>query len=96
MSAAADAIVETVAEKESEWGDAKSVVAWNHPLVESLELDRRLAHLDTRVSFPDTFSGQTRITDFQSRSAEALCGITSADYCLADKECQVGPSKCYR
>ena len=83
-SAAADAIAEIVAEKESEWGDEKSVVAWNHPLVASLELDRRLAPLDTRVSFPETFSGPNRIADFQSRSAEALCGITSADYCLAE------------
>jgi L-lactate dehydrogenase complex protein LldG len=83
-AAAADAIAEIVAEKESEWGDAKSVVAWNHPLVESLGLARRLAPLDTRVSFPDTFSGRNRIADFQSRSAEALCGITSADYCLAE------------
>ena len=81
---AADAIAEIVAEKESEWGDEKSVVAWNHPLVASLELDRRLAPLDTRVSFPETFSGPNRIADFQSRSAEALCGITSADYCLAE------------
>ncbi len=83
-AAAADVIAEIVAEKESEWGDEKSVVAWNHPLVESLELDRRLAPLDTRVSFPDTFSGPNRIADLQSRSAEALCGISSADYCLAE------------
>jgi len=83
-AAAADAIAEIVAEKESEWGDEKSVVAWNHPLVESLELDRRLAPLDTRVSFPDTLSGPNRIANFQSRAAEALCGITSADYCLAE------------
>ena len=83
-SAAADAVVEILAEKASEWSDTKSVVAWNHPLVESLELDRRLAALDTRTSFPDTLAGQHRLADFQSRAAEALCGITSADYCLAE------------
>ena len=83
-AAAADAIAEIVAEKGSEWGNEKSVVAWNHPLVESLEIDRRLAPMDIRVSFPDTLSGHNRLVDFQSRSAEALCGITSADYCLAE------------
>ena len=77
-SAAADAIAEIVAEKESEWGDEKSVVAWNHPLVASLELARSLAPLNTWVSFPDTFSGPNRIADFQSRSAEALCEIGRA------------------
>ena len=84
ISTAANAIVEIVAEKQPEWGDEKWVVAWNHPLLDRLELDRRLAPFDTRVSFPDTWTGESRIADFQACSARALCGITSADYCVAD------------
>jgi len=78
--AAADAIAAIVAEKQSEWGDEKAVVAWNHPLVDSLELDRRL---DVPVSTLDMFTGPNRLADFQAQSAQALCGITSADYCVA-------------
>lgn len=45
------AISQMAAEKESEWGEKKSVIAWDHPLVNSLELSTALESSDIPV-FP--------------------------------------------
>ena len=42
LNSAAASILQIAVEKKSEWGDKKSVVAWDHPLVQSLNLSARL------------------------------------------------------
>ena len=79
---AAAAIVDLVRDKAPEWGDKKSVVAWKHPLIESLNLPAALSAQGVPVFF----------ADLQKNDAESLrryiinsyIGITSTDFCLAD------------
>lgn len=84
-AAAAAAISAIAAEKNAEWGDRKRIVAWNHPLVESLALATRLEPLDIPVYFPDNQTGTVdRLGVFRKYAERAFIGITAADYCIAE------------
>ncbi len=78
------AIAEIAAAENSEWGEKKSVVAWNHPLVESLDLFTALEPLNIPVHFPNSMTGTDRQAKFRMHAESALIGITSADYCVAE------------
>lgn len=82
-AAIAAAIVKIAADRNSEWGDKKTVVAWDHPLVENLALPASLDALNVPVYFPGTMPGTDRQAAFRARAEEALIGVTSADYCIA-------------
>jgi L-lactate dehydrogenase complex protein LldG len=79
---AATAIAELVREKAPEWGGKKSVVAWEHPLIESLNLPEALAEQGVPVFFADL--QKTDAENLRRRIIDSYIGITSADFCLAD------------
>jgi L-lactate dehydrogenase complex protein LldG len=76
------AIVDLVRDKDPEWGEKKSVVAWTHPLVESLNLPAALSEQDVPLFFSE--SNETGEENFRQRVIDAYIGITSADFCMAD------------
>ncbi len=88
---ASAAIAELVAQTAPEWGDAKSLVQWDHPLVKALDLEATLKDQDIPVSTAaydgsestDTQKAQKR-ADIRQKVIDAYIGVTSADYCLAD------------
>lgn len=75
-------IAERVRAKEPEWGSLKSVAAWQHPLIESLNLCAALSGLKVPVVFTDL--QHTDADDLRRRISDSYIGITSADFCMAD------------
>ena len=82
ISAVTDAITALVREKDPEWGDRKSVVAWAHPLVERLNLPAALA--EQNVPLFVTELKNTTDKDLRQQVIDAYIGVTSADFCMAD------------
>ena len=84
--AAAAAICRLVHNKKPEWGDVKSVVAWQHPLIEELNLPVALAADQVAVHLPETNPKAVDRSRARMRSqvVESFIGITGADYCLAE------------
>ena len=82
------AIAALVEEKSPEWEGPKSVAAWRHPLIDSLDLPATLARQKVPVYKPHQTNETPESTDerthFRSRVETAFIGITSADYCLAE------------
>ena len=88
---AATAIADLVAETEPEWGDKKSLVQWDHPLIRELDLEAALedqsvpvataAYTGTEADENEKAGRRARI---RQQVTEAYIGVTSADYCLAD------------
>jgi L-lactate dehydrogenase complex protein LldG len=83
----AAAIAALVEERSPEWEGPKSVAAWRHPLLDSLDLPAILARQKVPVYLPRQTNGTPESMDersrFRSRVQTAFIGITSADYCLA-------------
>jgi L-lactate dehydrogenase complex protein LldG len=79
---AARAIAELARERAPEWSDAKSLVAWRHPLIDSLNLPERLKDQDIPVHVPGPEPADAGL--FRLRAQTALIGVTSADYCIAE------------
>jgi len=71
-----------VSAKEPEWGSQKSVAAWQHPLIESLNLTDALSGQDVPVVFADL--QKTDADSLRRRISDSYIGITSADFCMAD------------
>ena len=82
INAVTAAIAEVVRAKDPEWGDQKSVVAWQHPLIESLNLPAALSEQDVPVFFSDLQN--TDAESLRRRIIDSYIGITSADFCMAD------------
>ena len=82
------AIAALVEEKSPEWEGPKSVAAWRHPLIDSLDLPAILARQKVPVYSPRQTNGEPESTNkrssFRRRVETAFIGITSADYCLAE------------
>ena len=84
--AATAAICRLVHEKKPEWGDLKSVVAWQHPLIAKLNLTDALAADNVPIHLAET-AAQTDDAErskMRSRIVKSFIGITGADYCLAE------------
>jgi L-lactate dehydrogenase complex protein LldG len=79
---AAAAIVDLVRDKAPEWGDKKSVVAWKHPLIESLNLPAALSAQGVPVFFADLQKYDAE--SLRRHIIDSYIGITSTDFCLAD------------
>ncbi len=85
VSQAGPAIRELIQNTEPEWGDKKSIIAWDHPLINRLNLEDTLSSDDVRffttksegISDP---KGRERI---RKRLIQSYIGITSADFCVA-------------
>jgi len=76
------AIVDLVRDKDPEWGHKKSVVAWQHPLIENLNLPAALSQQDVDVFFTDL--KETQGENLRRQVIDSYIGITAADFCLAD------------
>lgn len=80
------AIKELIQNTKPEWGDEKSVITWNHPLINELNLDEILSEdevtlYNTRTSEePD----QEEREKIRSLLLKSYIGITSADFCVAE------------
>jgi L-lactate dehydrogenase complex protein LldG len=85
------AIVRLVTEKEPEWGEAKRIVAWKHPLIDRLHLPEALDRLQIPVQvtapIPVDAGRSFDQAERERQRAEIIAsfiGVTSADFCLAD------------
>jgi L-lactate dehydrogenase complex protein LldG len=91
VAAVSSAIVDLVREKVPEWGNKKSVAAWKHPLIASLNLAAALSEQDVSVYFTDVEDREAE-DDVPMETREKLrqqvidsyIGVTSADFCMAD------------
>ena len=84
-AAAGAAVAWLAAEKSPEWGDDKSVVAWSHPLVESLGLPSRLESTGVPIHVAETRQpAEERQEPVRHLAETAMIGVTSADYAVAD------------
>jgi len=88
---ASQAIARLVKETQPEWGTKKSVVQWDHPLVNALDLTTALKDQDVPVHTAVFDSaGLDETTRFKAKDRvrrkmiDAYIGVTSADFCLAD------------
>ncbi len=85
-STAGDAIRNLVLSKSPEWDAAKRIVAWDHPLIEELHLEDRLANDKVPVTVTRLGDGkdtpEERLRLRQAVEA-AFVGITSADFVVA-------------
>jgi len=80
----AAAIAKIAADRNAEWGDKKTIVAWDHPLVNCLDLSAALQPLGVPVYFPEDDSHLKGAEIFRRQSETALIGITSADFGLVE------------
>lgn len=85
------AIVELVRNKDPEWGDQKSIVTWQHPLIERLNLSEALAEKNVTVhtvksdnSESEGITTQKEREQLRQNVIDSYIGITSADFCMAD------------
>ena len=76
------AIVDLVRDKDPEWGHKKSVVAWQHPLIENLNLPAALSQQEVDVFFADL--EETEGENVRRHVIDSYIGITAADFCMAD------------
>ncbi|MFQ5484523.1 MAG: lactate utilization protein C [Desulfobacterales bacterium] len=77
-------ICELVQEKTPEWGAEKSLVVWAHPLIEKLNLAKRLNRLNIPVYDATPSNDPRKNMTLRNRIAASFIGVTSADYCVAD------------
>ncbi len=91
----AEAITHLILQQESEQDGSKSVVAWDHPLLRQLALESLLTpagipvhhaplNLTPNSNRQDASTAAPLKTRFRKQTAQALFGITSADYCIAE------------
>jgi len=78
------AIAAIAAENSAEWGERKTIIAWDHPLVTALTLPAGLKALNIPVYFPGIAAGAQGQAEFRAHAERALIGVTSADYCIAE------------
>lgn len=90
-AAASTAMAQLVADTLPEWGDKKSLVQWDHPLVQALDLEAALRDQNVPVStaaYTGTENSDRekadKRADIRQKVIDAYMGVTSADYCLAD------------
>ncbi len=76
------AITKLVRERDPEWGDPKSVAAWQHPLIHSLNLPDALSEQGVPVFFADLQNADE--VELRQQIMASYIGITSADFCMAD------------
>jgi L-lactate dehydrogenase complex protein LldG len=88
---ASAAIVRLVGEKKPEWGDAKHIAAWRHPLIDRLNLPEALDRLQVPVhaTAPIPIDAGSQFDQVERERQRAgiiasFIGVTSADFCLAD------------
>ena len=84
-ASAAASISKIAAEKCAEWGDQKLVVAWDHPIINSLALSTVIGPSGIPIYFAESEPGTVdRQEAFRKHAERAFIGITAADYCIAE------------
>jgi len=91
LNKAAQSIVSLVDQRQPEWGNDKSIVAWAHPLINELNLESLLSPIRVPIYFPGMgakhlekdHSPEYR-QEIREKVINAYIGITSADFCVAD------------
>ena len=85
------AIAELVKKTEPEWGTKKSVVQWDHPLVNALDLKTALKGQNVPVHTAvfdsagmDNIKRSKAKERVRQQMIDSYIGVTSADFCLAD------------
>jgi L-lactate dehydrogenase complex protein LldG len=78
------AIANIAVGRNAEWGKQKSIVTWDHPLVNSLQLSTTMTPLGIPVISSQPDSGAKKEEAFRRQSETALIGVTSADFGLAE------------
>lgn len=76
-----------VRERDTEWGNSKRVVAWDHPLIGEMRLPEALAPLGVPVSVTeavDAAADPAGAMTVRRRVEKAYVGVTSADFCVAE------------
>ena len=71
-------------DRNAEWGEEKSIVAWNHPLVNSLGLANAMEPLGIPVYTLQSDSSAEKEAVFRRQAETALVGVTSADFGIAE------------
>lgn len=91
VTAAANAICQLAREKTPEWGNAKNIIAWKHPLVDKLKLAENLVDQQIKVDFTavknDKVDPQKLEIDserIRNQIIDSYIGVTSADFCIAE------------
>lgn len=85
LTEARRSIRELVLNTQPEWGDKKSIIAWHHPLIEQLDLQKALRKDGVDV-FSTMVSDKPNAEEREKVRAEIIqsyIGITSADFCIA-------------
>lgn len=83
--AAGEAVARVVLGSEPEWGDAKRIVAWDHPLLRQIGLQERLQEHQIPVTHAEAGQAdQSLRRRWREATAASFVGLTSADFCLAD------------
>ena len=83
--AASASILNLILEKSPEYGTAKQVAAWRHPLIDRLDLGKGLSGHDIPLVLPPKAPlSQDHRDIYQKSVTESFVGITAADYCVAD------------
>ena len=84
---AREAIIDFIRKKAPEWDNQKQIAAWQHPLLDALDLTSAFASerppLYIVDSLPDG-DDETIRDDIRSNMIASYIGITSADFALAD------------
>ena len=86
-TAVSAAIADLVGRTAPEWGSRKSVVQWDHPLVDRLNLNTALAGQGVPVytaAFENEADRRNQRRQIRKRVIDAYIGVTSADFCLAE------------
>ena len=85
------AIATLAAEKRPEWGEAKNIAAWRHPLIDRLNLMEALDRLQipVHVTSPIPAAADSQFDQAERERQRAaiiasFIGVTSADFGLAD------------
>ena len=85
------AIADLVRNKDPEWGDQKSIVAWKHSLIEGLNpLDLLAAEkvpvyvTDLDAGLSEEFSEAEVRERLRKQVIDSYIGVTAADFCMAD------------
>lgn len=78
-------IRELIQNSDPEWGDKKSIMAWQHPLIERLGLEDALKEedVDFYISKGSEVPDHPQRDDIRNKLIQSYIGITSADFCVA-------------
>lgn len=85
ISMANIAITELIQQTEPEWGSKKSVITWQHPLLDQLNLEESLAanNISLFVTKPSLSPDADERLKIRTQIIDSYIGITSADFCVA-------------